>query len=373
MKRALAWILVVIMALSLLAGCAKQEAQAPAADSTPAADTAAEKPAESTSGTKKYRIALSNSYVGNDYRQEMEKIAEYIAASDKYKDVVELDIVNCDNSAEAQAASIDALIMEGYDAILVDAASATGINDAVERAAEAGIKVISFDQTVQSDKAVKLGLNFYDACKQTAEYVAAAIDYKGKVVVDRGLAGASKTSEMYQAALDVFAQYPDIEIVAEFDGNFTYSDTLSAMESIIAAQPQIDAVYTCGYADGAIDAFVDAGLKPVPTCGFYYNSSALAMLEHDVPALLILNPASLSATAMQMALDELNGVTTYQREELITPEYTLYSNYPDIADVGMPIEKLEEGVNCFKDMAGGFQLPVVDSSVGVEVPLELFK
>ena len=199
------------------------------------------------------------------------------------------------------------------------------------------------------------------------------VNYKGKVVVDRGLAGASKTSEMYQAALDVFAQYPDIEIVAEFDGNFTYSDTLSAMESIIAAQPQIDAVYTCGYADGAIDAFVDAGLKPVPTCGFYYNSSALAMLEHDVPALLILNPASLSATAMQMALDELNGVTTYQREELITPEYALYSNYPDIADVGMPVEKLEEGVNCFKDMAGGFQLPVVDSSVGVEVPLELFK
>lgn len=371
MKKALALILAMLMALALFAGCAKQESQTAASEES--GTSATEKTEESSTTAKKYRIALSNSYVGNDYRQEMEKIAEYIAASDKYKDQVELDIVNCDNSAEAQAASIDALIMEGYDAILVDAASATGINDAVERAAEAGIKVISFDQTVQSDKAVKLGLNFYDACKQTAEYVAAAIDYKGKVVVDRGLAGASKTSEMYQAALDVFAQYPDIEIVAEFDGNFTYSDTLSAMESIIAAQPQIDAVYTCGYADGAIDAFVDAGLEPVPTCGFYYNSSALAMLEHDVPALLILNPASLSATAMQMALDELNGVTTYQRDELITPEYALYSNYPDIADVGMSVEKLEEGVNCFKDMAGGFQLPVVDSSVGVEVPLDLFK
>lgn len=320
-----------------------------------------------------YRMALSNSYVGNDYRQEMETIAEYIAKSDKYADQVTLDIVNCDNSAEAQSASIDALIMDGYDAILIDAASATAINDAVDRAVENGIVVISFDQTVSSENAAKLGLNFYDACVQMAEYVAASIDYKGKVVVDRGLAGASKTSEMYQAPLDVFAKYPEIEIVAEFDGNFAYSDTLSAMESIIASQPQIDAVYTCGYADGAIDAFVDAGLDPVPTCGFYYNSSALAMLKYDVPALLVLNPASLGATAMQMALDELNGVTTYQRDSLITPEYALYSNYPDIADVGMEVNLLEEGVNCFADMSGGFQLPVVDSSVGVEVPLDLFK
>lgn len=72
---------------------------------------------------KKYKIALSNSYMGNDWRQQMERIVEYTAEQEPYKSRCELKIVNCENSPEDQAASIDALVKEGYDAILVDPAS----------------------------------------------------------------------------------------------------------------------------------------------------------------------------------------------------------------------------------------------------------
>lgn len=33
---------------------------------------------------EKYKIALSNSYMGNDWRQQMEAIAEYVASQEPY-------------------------------------------------------------------------------------------------------------------------------------------------------------------------------------------------------------------------------------------------------------------------------------------------
>ena len=72
---------------------------------------------------KKYKIALSNSYMGNDWRQQMEAIAEYVASQEPYASRCELTIVNSENDAESQSASIDAMAAQGYDCILVDPAS----------------------------------------------------------------------------------------------------------------------------------------------------------------------------------------------------------------------------------------------------------
>ena len=68
---------------------------------------------------KKYKIALSNSYMGNDWRQQMEAIAEYVASQEPYASRCELTIVNSENDAESQSASIDAMAAQGYDCILV--------------------------------------------------------------------------------------------------------------------------------------------------------------------------------------------------------------------------------------------------------------
>ena len=96
-------------------------------------------------GTK-YKIALSNSFMGNDWRQQMERVVEYVATQEPYASRCELTIVNCENDAESQSASIDALVQQGYDAILVDPASETGVNQAIQRACDAGITVVVFDQ-----------------------------------------------------------------------------------------------------------------------------------------------------------------------------------------------------------------------------------
>lgn len=99
-----------------------------------------------TSGKK---IALSNNYAGNSWRQAMlqswDKVtkpaveAGVVAAADAF--------TTAENQATEQAAQIQNLILQGYDAIVINAASPTALNGAVKEACDAGITVVSFDGT----------------------------------------------------------------------------------------------------------------------------------------------------------------------------------------------------------------------------------
>ena len=96
------------------------------------------------------RIALSNNYAGNSWRQAMltswdtiTKVAVesgLVAAADAF--------TTAENQATEQAAQIQNLILQGYDAIVINAASPDALNAAVKEACDAGITVVSFDGIV---------------------------------------------------------------------------------------------------------------------------------------------------------------------------------------------------------------------------------
>ena len=100
--------------------------------------------------TSAKKIALSNNYAGNSWRQAMltswEKItgeavkAGVVAAADPF--------TTAENQATEQAAQIQNMILQGYNAIVVNAASPTALNGAIKEACDAGIIVVSFDGIV---------------------------------------------------------------------------------------------------------------------------------------------------------------------------------------------------------------------------------
>ncbi len=73
----------------------------------------------------------------------------------------------------------------------------------------------------------------------------------------------SVSNDRWQGAEEVFSQYPDIEIVGEAYGEWDYAKGKAATESLLSANPEIDAVWSQGGAmtQGAVDAFVAAGEK----------------------------------------------------------------------------------------------------------------
>ena len=90
--------------------------------------------------TSDKRIALSNNYAGNSWRQAMltswDKVtgpaveAGIVAAADAF--------TTAENQATEQAAQIQNMILQGYDAIVINAASPTALNGAVKEACDAG-------------------------------------------------------------------------------------------------------------------------------------------------------------------------------------------------------------------------------------------
>ncbi|WP_227307895.1 substrate-binding domain-containing protein [Acidisoma cellulosilyticum] len=50
-----------------------------------------------------------------------------------------------DKDAPSQAAQVQNLILQGYDAIVIDAASPEALNGSIKQACDAGIVVVAFD------------------------------------------------------------------------------------------------------------------------------------------------------------------------------------------------------------------------------------
>ena len=112
--------------------------------------------------TKDKKIALSNNYAGNSWRQAMLKSWDKVT-----KPAVEAGIVaaadpftTSENQVTEQAAQIQNLILQGYDAIVINAASPDALNGAVKQACDAGIVVVSFDGIVTEPCAYRIAVDF---------------------------------------------------------------------------------------------------------------------------------------------------------------------------------------------------------------------
>src|SRR4051812_39356353 len=104
--------------------------------------------APSHAADKPYVIYLSNNFVGNDWRQQMQRVAQVSVDKGPLKGKVDLHIEVAEGTVQAQINSLNNIIRQKPDAILVDAASDSALNPTLKRACDAGIVVISFDQVL---------------------------------------------------------------------------------------------------------------------------------------------------------------------------------------------------------------------------------
>jgi len=323
-----------------------------------------------TTAPAKFKIALSNPIVNNAWGQAYMKIFDYVAKDPLYSDRIETKIYTCDYSAEAQAAQIDGLILEGYDAIVVAASSATGLNEAIKRADEAGIIVVTASQVAVSPNCWQMRDNYEEVAMSNAKFIAEKLDGKGKIFVDRGLPGVEGANPLYDGALAVFKTYPGIEVVFTFDSMYTEGDTLAGVQAGLATNPQVDGVYSQGYVSPIIKALKEAGRPPCVIAGYSYNGGMLDLLNNPgYEAIITHESPGASAMGLKMALDLLEGTKDWSKGELIIIP-TIYWATDTTIDCGVPLEKLEMGVNVFEDVPPGFMMPTVHPEVGVIVPNE---
>src|SRR5947209_16391718 len=88
---------------------------------------------------KKYTIYLSNNFLGNDWRQQMERVAKVSVTKGPLAGRVDLKVENVENTVQAQINSLNNIIQQRPNTLLVDAGSSTALNPTLQRAGKLGI------------------------------------------------------------------------------------------------------------------------------------------------------------------------------------------------------------------------------------------
>jgi ribose transport system substrate-binding protein len=222
-------------------------------------------PALADTSTKK--IALSNNYAGNSWRQAMltswEKITGpavadgTVAAADTF--------TTAENQATEQAAQIQNMILQGYDAIVINAASPTALNGAVKEACDAGITVVSFDGIVTEPCAWRIAVNFKEMGRSQVEYLAGAMPDGGNLLEIRGLAGVFVDDEISAGIAEGVAQFPQFKIVGSVHGDWAQDVSQKAVAGILPSLPEIAGVVTQGGDGYGAAQAIAATDRPMPT------------------------------------------------------------------------------------------------------------
>ncbi|THG31542.1 substrate-binding domain-containing protein [Naasia lichenicola] len=314
-RRRLAIGALIVAAAAVLTGCSNSGTDAGSTGDT------------GTDGVKPIKIALSNYFNGNIWRKQMEASFEATAkANPDY--VSDFKVVNSDGSAPQQAQQIQSLVLEGYDAIIIDAASPTALNGAIQEACDVGVTVVVFDSLATADCAYKVAFDYETYGEVEAQFLADQLGGKGNVLFVRGIAGITVDDDIYRGATSVLSKYPDMKIVGEVYGEFTESTAQQEVAKILPSLPQVDGVLTEGNdGGGTLDAFLQAGTSPLPVIIQGNSGQGLegwvkvAQENPDYKTMSISSQPSISSTALWLSWMLIND----QNDASTLPDKTVYA------------------------------------------------
>jgi ribose transport system substrate-binding protein len=213
--------------------------------------------------TSDKRIALSNNYAGNSWRQAMLRSWEKVTSKAVSDGVVAAAdaFTTAENQVTEQAAQIQNLILEGYDAIVLNAASPEGLNGAVKEACDAGITVVSFDGIVTEPCAWRIAVDFKQMGKDEVLYLNEKLADGGKLLEIRGLAGVFVDDEISAGIHEGVAETGKFEIVGSVHGDWAQDVAQKAVAGILPSLPEdiVGVVTQGGDGYGAAQAFKAAG------------------------------------------------------------------------------------------------------------------
>jgi ribose transport system substrate-binding protein len=226
---------------------------------------------------------------------------------------VGLIVMDSQNDSAKEASNIEDLISRKVDAILVNPTDADAVVPSIKKANDAKIPVFTIDRGANGGVIVShIASDNVAGGKMAGEYLAKALNGKGKVVELEGIAGTSAARDRGQGFNEVMKNYPDIQIVAKQTADFDRAKGLSVFENILTAQPEINGVFAHNdeMVLGAIQAAEAAGRTGIIFVGFDAIDDAIkAVKDGKLAATVQQQPALMGQLGVQTAVDYLNGKT----------------------------------------------------------------
>jgi ribose transport system substrate-binding protein len=319
-------------------------------------------------------VVLSNNFMGNEWRPQMVNDAEYVATVGENKKDVSLDVKIAEGSPSAQIASLQGIIREEPDAIIIDASSATALNPTVQSACDAGILVVSFDQEVTAPCAYKVPENYETQAGDMLSFVNEELGGEGEILIDEGLAG-TPLSEAFAKVWKEQAgsKYPGLKIVGSFNSEYAEGPEEQGVAAQLTQHPNATAVLSDYGCASIIEAYKKAGATLKAAGCSAGNRSEIFCEEAKVACFFYGAPAWVGAFALEQAVKTVQG-----KEEPPKKNFYFETNFVNkVGSTNFPheeeVEVIKEGYSYFPKESPSLVTPVTGKNWEITPEIALGK
>jgi len=290
MKKFMSLLMIVIMVMGMLAGCAAPAEEAPA-ESGEQMEMAG-------------KVGLIVSTLNNPFFVTLKEGAE---AEAKAKGL-ELIVLDSQNDPAKELANMEDLLTQDVDAILINPTDSDAVGNAIKLANGKEIPVITLDRGANAGEVVAhIASDNVSGGVMAGDYIVEMLGGSGKVVELEGIAGTSAARD--RGAGFNKAVEGKLEVVARQVADFDRSKGLSVMENILQAQPEINAVFAHNdeMALGALAAVQSSG-RDIMIVGFDATDDAVKAVEAgQMAATVAQQPDKIGSLGVMAAMDVIEG------------------------------------------------------------------
>jgi ribose transport system substrate-binding protein len=215
-------------------------------------------------GTKTIGVTLLTR--AHEFYKDLEKGLNDAAKQHNFK----LSIVAGEWELGRQISQIEDFVTQKVDAIIVCPVDSKGISRGIKAANAAGIPVFTADIAAQDGEVVcHVASDNIAGGRLAGEYLAKLLGGKGQIAIINQPVVTS-TLDRVQGFREIIAQYPEIEIVKDVNGDGVRDRAMQAAADVLQAHPNLRAIFGINddSALGALDAVEDFGRQEVAIIGY---------------------------------------------------------------------------------------------------------
>jgi len=253
-----------------------------------------------------YVIGVSNTLVGNGWREEMIcSVKAQALASGKVSSV---KVANRNGGPAEQNADLRNLISAGANAIVVNPSSPSALNAVIAQAASRNVKVVSVDQRVTAPQAYNATNDQVAYGRLGATWLFKQLGGKGNVVEMRGIAGVPADTDRHTGFRQALKKYPRIKVVKQTFTGWQFATGGKQILDILNSGVRVDGVWTSGIDYTIVNAFRTAKKKLVPIVGADNNQFLKQLMTvKGFRGAAVTNPATIGGVGTAMAIKLLDG------------------------------------------------------------------
>jgi ribose transport system substrate-binding protein len=259
-----------------------------------------------TNAPARYTIGVSNTLVGNGWREGM--ICSIKAQALKSGQVSSLRIAHRQTDTAGQIADIRTMISAGVNAIIINPSNANALKPIAAQARARGITVVFIDQYVNAPGVYNATNDQVAYGRAGAEWLFKRLGGRGNVVEMRGIAGVPADTDRHKGFMQAKRKYPNIRVVRSVFTGWQFAPGGKQMLDILNSGTRVNGVWTSGIDYTVVNAFRTARKPYVPIVGAD-NFGFIRQVKGRFPGLrgaAVTNPSSIGGVGVTVALRALN-------------------------------------------------------------------